>query len=228
MYWQETKENQRYIVPDDIVDVVYSIDCRALPVDHAYALSQAIQQALPWFAEEESAGLHTIHVAESGNGWMRPERADALLYLSRRTKLTLRLPKHRIEDAGKLMGQTLDINGKPLRVEKSVVRLLSTITTLFSRYIVAREGTDEAVFLQDAMTLFHKMGVHPKKMLCGMEHVIATPDRTIRARSLMLADLAVEESVKLQQQGLSTDRKLGCGLFIPHKDIREVKPVLDY
>jgi CRISPR-associated protein Cas6 len=227
MYWQEIKDNARYTVPDDIVDVVYSIDCRALPVDHAYALSQAIQRALPWFAEEDSAGLHTIHVAESGNGWMRPDQADALLYLSRRTKLTLRLPKHRIEDAGKLTGQTLDIDGKPLRVEKSVVRPLSTITTLFSRYIVTRDGTDEAVFLQDAMALFHKMGVHPKKMLCGMEHVISTPDRTIRARSLMLADLAVEESVKLQQQGLGTNRKLGCGLFIPHKDIREVKPVLD-
>ena len=227
MYWQETKENKRYAVPDDIVDVVYSIECRALPVDHAYALSQAIQRALPWFTQEDDAGLHTIHVAESGNGWMRPERADALLYLSRRTKLTLRLPKHRIEDAGKLTGQTLDIDGKPLRVEKSVVRPLSTITTLFSRYIVTRDDTDEDVFLQDAMALFHKMGVYPNKMLCGMEHVIATPDRTIRARSLMLADLAVEESVKLQQQGLGTDRKLGCGLFIPHKDIREVKPVLD-
>ena len=227
MYWQETKDNARYTVPDDIVDVVYSIDCRALPVDHAYALSQAIQRALPWFAQEDSAGLHTIHVAESGNGWMRPDRADALLYLSRRTKLTLRLPKHRIEDAGKLTGQTLDIDGKPLRVEKSIVRPLRTLTTLFSRYIVTREGMDEAVFLQDAMALFHKMGVYPNKMLCGMEHVIATPDRPIRARSLMLADLAVEESVKLQQQGLGTDRKLGCGLFIPHKDIREVKPVLD-
>jgi CRISPR-associated protein Cas6 len=227
MYWQETKENRRYTVPDDIVDVVYSIECRALPVDHAYALSQAIQRALPWFAQEDSAGLHTIHVAESGNGWMRPDRADALLYLSRRTKLTLRLPKHRIEDAGKLTGQTLDIDGKPLRVEKSVVRPLSTLTTLFSRYIVTREGMDEDVFLQDAMALFHKMGVYPNKMLCGMEHVIVTPDRTIRARSMMLADLAVEESVKLQQQGLGTDRKLGCGLFIPHKDIREVKPVLD-
>jgi CRISPR-associated protein Cas6 len=227
MYWQETKENQRYTVPDDIVDVVYSIDCRALPVDHAYALSQAIQRALPWFAEEENAGLHTIHVADSGNGWMRPDDPSALLHLSRRTKLTLRLPKHRVEDAGKLTGQMLDIDGKNLRVEKSAVRPLSTITTLFSRYIVTREGTDESVFLQEAMVLFRKMGVHPKKMLCGMEHVIATPDRVIRARSLMLADLAVDESVKLQQQGLGTDRKLGCGLFIPHKDIREVKPVLD-
>ncbi len=227
MFWQEAKENERYVVPDDIVDVVYSIDCRALPVDHAYALSRAIQQALPWFSQEKDAGLHTIHVAESGNGWMRPDRADALLYLSRRTKLTLRLPKHRLDDAATLTGRTLDVGGNRLRVEKSVVKPLSPITTVFARYIVTREGADEDGFLRDAMALFREMGVQPKKMLCGMEHVIATPERTIRARSLMLADLTVEESVKLQQQGLGPERKLGCGLFIPHKDIREVKPVSD-
>lgn len=227
MYWQEKKENERFTVPDDIVDVVYSIQCRALPVDHAYLLSRAIIEALPWFAEEEDAGLHTVHVAESGNGWMRPDRKDDLLYLSRRTKLTLRLPKHRIADAGSLSGQTLDIAGNPMQVNALSVKPLSTITTLFSRYIVIRDSMDEDLFLRDTLTLLNPMGVYPKKMLCGMEHDIVTPDRIIRARSLMLAELSVEESVKLQQQGLGTDRKLGCGLFIPHKDIKEVKPVLD-
>ena len=32
----------------DIVDAVFAISCRSLPVDHAYALSQAIQAVLPW------------------------------------------------------------------------------------------------------------------------------------------------------------------------------------
>jgi CRISPR-associated protein Cas6 len=227
MYWQENTDNEQHTIPDDIVDVVYSLNCRCLPVDHAYALSQAIQQALPWFAEEERAGLHTIHVAESGNGWMRPDDPKALLHLSHRTKLMLRVPKHRIEDAAKLVGQTLDISGHSLRAEKPVVRPLSVSTTLFSRYVVAREGADENAFLQDAMTQLRAMGVQPKKMLCGMEHFIATPEAVIRARSLMLAELTVNESVKLQQQGLGSNRKLGCGLFIPHKDIREVKPALD-
>jgi CRISPR/Cas system CSM-associated protein Csm4 (group 5 of RAMP superfamily) len=43
----------------------------------------------------------------------------------------------------------------------------------------------------------------------------------------MLADLAVEESVRLQQRGLGPGRTLGCGLFLPHKDINEVRQVLD-
>ncbi len=119
MYWQETKENDHYIVPDDVVDVVYNIQCRCLPVDHVWALSRAISAALPWFADEPEAGLHPIHVAESGNGWMRPDAPDALLQLSRRTKLMLRLPKHRTEDAGKLTGQTLDVGGNTMKVEKA-------------------------------------------------------------------------------------------------------------
>lgn len=227
MYWQESKDHERYVVPDDVVDVVYSIQCRALPVDHAYALSQAIAHALPWFAAEENAGLHPIHVADSGNGWMRPDRADALLCLSRRTKLMLRLPKHRIEDARKLSGQTLDVAGHSLRVDKPTVKPLSAITTLFSRYNVFRDGMDENDFLRDAVALLRVMGIGPKKMLCGREWNIVTPGRVIRTRSLMLAELSVEESVKLQQQGLGAERKLGCGLFIPHKDIKEVRPVLD-
>jgi hypothetical protein len=60
-------------------------------------------------------------------------------------------------------------------------------------------------------------------MLCGTETIITTPDKEIKTRSLMLADLSVEESVTLQMKGLGTHRWLGCGLFIPHKDIKEVK-----
>ncbi len=227
MFWQEAKENERYIVPDDIVDVVYNIQCRCLPVDHAYALSQAIARALPWFAEEENAGLHTIHVAESGNGWMRPDQADALLHLSRRTRLTLRLPKHRVDDAGRLTGQTLDVAGHSLQVEKSAIKPLSPITTVFSRYLVTHDAADEGVFLRDAMVQLDRMGIRPMKVLCGMERQITTPERVIHTRSLMLADLTVEEAVRLQQLGLGADRKLGCGLFIPHKGVNPVRQVLD-
>ncbi len=227
MYWQEAKENEHYVVPGDVVDVVYNIQCRCLPVDHAWALSQAISAALPWFAGEPEAGLHPIHVADSGNGWMRPDAPDALLQLSRRTRLMLRLPKHRVEDAGKLSGQTLDVGGNAMRVEKATVKPLSAMTTLFSRYIVSAEGMDEAAFLRDAQSLLADMGIKPKKMLCGIERIIATPDRRIHTRSLMLADLAAEESVKLQQRGLGPGRTLGCGLFLPHKDIKEVRPAQD-
>ena len=223
MHWEEITPAEEYAVPDAVVDAVFSISCRNLPVDHAYALSQAIQRALPWFADEACAGLHTIHVAESGNGWQRPDDPRALLHLSRRTKLALRIPKERISDAGDLINQTLDVDGHALRVEKIALRPLSRITTLFSRYVVIATGDDEAGFLQAAANELRALGIQPRKMLCGLTTPIVTPARTLQARSLMIAGLSPGESVLLQQQGLGSERKLGCGLFLPHKDIDDLR-----
>jgi len=227
MFWQETRKNETRAVPDDVVDIVYQIDCRALPVDHAWALSQAVRTVLPWLEEEPSAGVHPIHVADSGNGWMRPENAADLLCLSRRTKLVLRVPRRRIDAAQTLVGRQLDVAGHALRVDKASLRPLSPITTIFSRYVVSAEGLDEEAFLQTALREMEAFGVHPKKMMCGIEKYIATPGQPVHTRSLMLTELNQQESVSLQQRGLGPLRHLGCGLFIPHKDMKDLGQALE-
>jgi len=208
--------------PADIVDAVFAIACPSLPVDHAYALQQAIQDALPWFAQEPQAGLHTVHGAASGSGWMRPEGADALLQLSHRARLALRLPRHRLEDAEALLGRTLQVAGWPLHVEKMTLRPLSRITTLFSRCVVLAAG-DEAVFVSVATEELGALGIKAERMVCGRVTPVATPDHTHQARSLMLAGLTLGQSLLLQRSGLGAGRKFGCGLFIPHKDIADLR-----
>ena len=223
MYWEENKPQQEFAVNDQVVDVAFNISCRTLPVDHAYALSQSIQRALPWFADEDGAGLHTIHAADSGNGWMRPEDPQALLYLSQRIKLVLRLPKQRVDAVSTLVGQTLDVAGHGLRIDKMTVRPLWRITTLFSRYVAICSDDDETAFLKAAIEQLGALGIRPTKMLCGMTTNIATPEGALKTRGLMLAELTFDESMLLQQRGLGPQRKLGCGLFLPHKDIGEVR-----
>jgi len=214
------------IQEEQIVDAVFAIACPCLPVDHAYALQQAIQEALPWFVEEPHAGLHTVHGAASGSGWMRPEGADALLQLSHRAKLALRLPRHRLEDAAALVGRTLQVAGWPLGVEKMALRPLSRITTLFARCVVLA-ADDEAAFVGAAGAELGALGIRAERMVCGRVTPVATPARTYQARSLMLAGLALEQSLLLQQCGLGAGRKLGCGLFIPHKDIADLRSRTD-
>ena len=222
MYWQERADEGAEVIPDDVVDVVFGIACRALPVEHAYALWSAIERVLPWLRDEPGAGIHPIHVADSGNGWMRPGRPDDLLHPSRRTKLVLRIPKARVSETERLSGHTLDIAGNVLRVEAASVRLLSPLTTMFSRYVVIERAMDENGFMAEAMTQLRALGVQPRKMLCGIQHGIATPNGPLPTRSLMLAELTPAEALILQQRGLGPMRHLGCGLFIPHKDIKEL------
>ena len=224
MYWQESRQEQAAVVSDDVTDISYQIRCRTLPVDHAWALSAAICRALPWIVDQPGADVHTIHVADSGNGWMRPEGAADLLYLSRRTRLQVRVPRQRVDDAMALVGRTLDVAGHALTVEKATLKPLSPLTTIFSRYVVSAAGQDENAFLLAQVHELEGMDVKPKKMLCGMEKLLATPDGPVRTRSLMIAELTRPESVRVQRFGLGPLRLLGCGLFLPHKDIQELNP----
>ena len=223
MIWQEEKP---YAVPEDIVDLSFKINCKCLPLEHAHALSHALHQALPWLNDEDKAGVHLIHGAESGNGWIRPEDTrNEVLQLSRRTRMTLRLPSERLDDARELTGMNLDIEGYPIEVAEGSVRALSSSTILFSRYIVADEAEAEEDFVSSVVERIEAMEIPVRKLLCGKTHTLNFPDRQVFTRSLLIAELKTEQSIKLQQEGLGEGRKHGCGLFIPHKGIAPVGSV---
>lgn len=222
MFWQETRKDDVTLVADGVTDIAFQIQCRTLPVDHAWALATAVQTVLPWLSSEPGAGVHTIHVAESGNGWMRPEGAGNLLMLSRRTKLTLRVPQHRVEAARMLHGQTLAVASHAMVIEQSTLKPLLAFPAVFARYVACDAGQDENAFLSAMVVELEHLGIRPMKMMCGMEKALASPEGPVRTRSLMIADLTPRESLCLLQQGLGPRRFMGCGLFLPHKDIKEV------
>lgn len=199
-----------------MVDLLFSIDCPTLPVDHARELSDQLKERLPWF--EQDAGLHLIHGAESGNGWERPQGPEDLLYLPRRTKLALRLPRHRIADATALSGQSLQVSGHRMQIGSSKQRLLSLTTILYSRYVVDQAVDDEDAFLAQAVAELKALGLRFKKVLAGKRCALAASTGSVATRSLLVADLSYEDAVILQCEGLGPMRAMGCGLFVPHKN----------
>jgi CRISPR-associated protein Cas6 len=231
MFWQEEENKQEFQVPDDVQDLLFDIQCRELPVHHIHALSEALKAALPWLADEPQAAIHEIHVAGSQNGWERPDPSlGQKLILSRRTKLTLRLPKHRVAQAREeLHGAVLDIDGHPLTVGKAKTKSLSKQGTIFARNLVlqAGEAEDEMTFLERMVRELRKRHIRVKKAMPGKTSDIHTPEGPIATRSLMIADLTAEESVALQQEALGEHRLLGCGIFLPHKGIDAVKQAGD-
>ena len=231
MLWQEDDKPKAYQVPDDVIDLIFDIQCRELPVDHQNDLSQALAAHLSDMYEHDHFAMHDIHVAGSQNGWERPDpKLGQKLILSRRTKLTLRVPKeHADEVSERLRDAELDIGGCMLRIGKAKQKQLSSQGTIFSRYVVLEPGeeSDENAFLQRIVDELAERGIRLRKALCGKTTEIQGPDGPVQTRSIMLANLRAEESVQLQQQGLGPLRHMGCGIFIPHKGIEAVKKVED-
>ena len=223
MFWNEDTDNESvYEVPDDIVDVNFKIKCSHLPLDHAHQLSSAVIKELPWIEDNKFAGIHLIHGAESGNGWIRPTDPKELIYPSRRTLFTIRSPRERIDDVKDLNGKSIEVCDTLIEFSKPSIRKLSKLTTIFARYVLTDQIEDEDAFLQEIASSLADKNIHPKKMIGGRGTTLSFPEQTYSVRSLMIDGLEVTESIRLQQEGLGAGRKFGCGLFLPHKGIDAV------
>lgn len=226
MFWQEDEKHGEFQVPEDVVDLHFDIKCRELPVDHSHDLARALEDALPWLTEEVELGIHEIHLAGSQNGWERPEAGSGQrLILSRRTKLVIRTPKHRVNQLQEgIKDLQLEIDDCVMVVGKAKIKPLSSQGTLYARHVVVREDEidEEEKFLQRIAGELAERGIQIKKALCGKSAEILTPEGSIPTRSIMLADLTAADAIALQEQGVGPHRNLGCGIFLPMKGINEV------
>lgn len=221
MFWQEDEKKPEITTSDKVVDLSFKIECKLIPGCHAWALSQAIYEALPWIRDDESIGIHQIHGATSGNGWERPAD-DELIHLSRRTRMTLRVPVEKVEAAAGLVGKTLDVMGYPVIVGEMAKKAINPLATIFARYVIVPDGMTEDRFLYWVVDEFKQHDVATRKMLCGKAHKLDINGKIIETRSLMVADLDKQDSVILQEVGVGPGRHLGCGIFLPHKGIKAV------
>ncbi len=221
MYWQENEvDPNTYQVSDEVVDLVFAIRCKSLPLDHGEALFQAVIRYLPWLNDEPQSAIHQIHVAESANGWNRPkDPSSELLWPSRRTRLVLRVPQHRVEGCLTLTNQALDIEGHELIIGPAKQKLLSKLTTIFARYVDTEGNDQDAEFIQDMASVLQQRQIRFKKMMSGLLIKHRTDEGYLLTRKLMLAGLSIEDSVGLQQQGIGNRQLMGIGLFLPHKGI---------
>lgn len=194
-----------------VVDLVFSIQGAGLPRDNRFALMREIVRCLPWFEAEVGTGIHPVKSAR-GN--------DGQLLLGRRAKLVLRLPEGRVAAAAALEGQVLDVAGSVLHVGAAHVRSLLPFGTLYAHFVVS-ESDDELVFLAGVAGELERLRT-PCKFVCGRRQTLYAAERQLEGYSLMLHDLSPEHSLLLQQVGIGRERRLGCGILVPHKAVAAV------
>jgi CRISPR-associated protein Cas6 len=224
MFWNEEEKPSEFVAPDNVVDLSFKVSCKQIKLDHAWALTEALSEIFPWFKEEPQLAVHHIYIPQSGNGWEREDNfTDEVIQLSRRTRLKIRIPKHRLDEVKQLTGMTIDIDGHSLTFGNSEEQLLSTITTIVARHVYVPDTEDnEQAFLQNVHQQIQSMGINVRKMMCGKSRQLKTPDGVIKTRSLMIADITPEESILLQENGIGHYYSYGCGVFIPQKGITAV------
>lgn len=206
--WEAIKEFQHTA---KVRDVQFDLNGLELPEDHGQILCQALLAYLPWLADAPEAGIHPIHGAASGRG---------TLVINRRAKLVLRLPLERLGDAAALTGKTMDLGCGPIGIGPLKEKPLIPFHYLYAPF-VDLGTTDEAEFLAAARTELEILGVQGG-LIPGKQRKMHAPDGDIGGYSLMLHDVSLAHSILMQERGLGRNRIRGCGIFVPHKSIKEV------
>lgn len=140
--------------------------------------------------------------------------------INRRVKLVLRLPLDRIADARSLVDKAIDPGAGKILIGAMKEKPLMPFPTLYSHFVDV--GTsDEAQFIGEARRLLDELGI-PAGLIPGKQRKMHTPNGVIGGYSLMLHDISLMQSLTVMERGLGLHRGYGCGIFIPHKSIKEV------
>ena len=196
----------------EVVDIAFVLKGGLIPSDHGWSLYRLLAEQLTWLEADETAGIHPIRGARSGSG-------AAELYVGGRGRLMLRLQREQAQQAYALSGARLNL-GEGVEVGAPQLRTLFAHSTLYSRFVAAA-GEDEVEFLRSVNAELQRAGVICKVVLGKLRRIegAAAP---MLGFSVMLHDLSSEHSLAMQHRGLGAGRKLGCGIFLPHRSAAAV------
>lgn len=200
-----------------MVDVAFALEPAGpalLPREYRALLARALEDLLPWLAQAAggapAAGVHRLNVSAG---------AGPQALLSRRTRLVLRVPRERSADALALAGTTLALGATRLHVGEGQVRELLPWGTLYAHCVSAPAGQAEIDFLHDVQQALRALDA-PGRAICG--RALSLEAGAVQGFSLMVDGLSPGQALRLMDRGVGAHRRLGCGLFVPHKSAAAV------
>jgi CRISPR-associated protein Cas6 len=193
------------------LDCAFAVAGDIVERDYPAGLYRALAALLPWLDEEPLAGVHPMRGLTPCAGG---------LLVGGRTRIILRIPEHRADACAALQGANLSL-ASPLHIGRASRRELLPYPVLHARLVIT--GTeDEAGFAADARTELAALAIDCDIIVGRRGELRVDERRTLVGYSLMLHGLSAEESMRAQEHGLGRERKLGCGIFVPHKSIAAV------
>jgi CRISPR-associated protein Cas6 len=201
------------------VDLLFPVVGTWLPTDHAYGLYGALSRVVPAFHNKDSRlRLAPINGDLGEKGTIR---------LFDKSRLRIRLPAEEIGTALALTGQSLEIDGATIRLRAPVVEPLYPVTALRAKVVVYKEPLAPMAFLEWTRKRLDEIGIQGEAGIPLTEkgghageprrQVIRVKGHQLVGYALLVEGLTAEESLLLQEQGLGTHRKMGCGFFLPHR-----------
>lgn len=199
-----------------IIDLAFELKGTSIPLDYGYALFGAISRIVPAIHGDRRVGVHPIR-------GIRVE--PARLMLVRQSRLRLRLPSEEVAAYLPLAGSTLELDGDHLRVGIPAAEGLRPGPVVRSRLVTIGRLIEPAEVAESLRRQLSGLGVggelnflpsnDPLDRGGPARRVIRIKGKKIVGYPIEVAGLTAEESLLVQEAGLGSRRRMGCGVFQP-------------
>jgi hypothetical protein len=212
------------------IDLALSIEGVTIPLDYGYGLFAALCRVVPQLHGDRRIGVHPIRGIRQD-----PRR----LTLVPQSRLRLRMPIEEIATYLALVGTEIDLDGSRMRVgfprivrgpdgtrqtvEPIRVEQLRPSSELSSRLVTIGQISESAAFEESLRRQLTGFGVaaEPSFLLSTdplhrggpARRVLRIKQRKIVGYPIRISGLTAEESLIVQEHGLGSRRRMGCGVF---------------
>ncbi len=197
------------------IDLAFDLRGTTIPLDYGYALFSALCRVVPQLHGDRRVGVHPIR-------GMR--LAPRLLTLVPQSKLRLRLPAEEIGSYLAIAGSGLELDGSSLRVGIPRMEPLTPSPLLTSRLVTIGRLFEPSAFAASLRDQMSSLGVagelaflpSPDPAHAGepSRRVIRIKEKRIVGFAVSVSGLTAEESILVQENGLGSRRRMGCGMFV--------------
>jgi CRISPR-associated endonuclease/helicase Cas3 len=203
-----------------VTDLSFVLVGTTIPLDHGYSLFSALCRVVPELHGAVGVGVHPIRGQQTAPG---------VLSLTRWSRLKIRLPAEQIAPYIAVAGKELDLDGHRVRVGIPQVESLIAAPNLAARLVTFKHALLPEIFEADVRRELDRMGIAGKPalvpatnpMFAGqpLRRVLRIKDKRVVGYALRVMGLTVQESMRLQEEGLGGRRRMGCGVFVPMKEV---------
>jgi len=201
------------------IEVAFPVLGELIPTDHAYMLYSALTRSVRTFHDE------TAHVRFSPINGDRGEKGTIRIISC--SRLRVRLPPEQIAVILPLAGRTLKLGEHSVTLRPPTVIPIVPVSMLVAKIVTFKNSKMPERFLAVARQKLDEMDVagepgipliqQGKRAGEPRRQILRVKGRHIVGYPLQIAGLTVEESLRLQEEGLGGRRRIGCGFFMPYR-----------
>lgn len=198
-----------------VIDLAFELMGTTIPLDYGYGLFSALCNVVKQLHGDRRVGVHPIRGIRH-----QPRR----LTLVPQSRLRLRLPSEEVATYLALAGKRIQLDGDSLAIGIPRVEPLRPAPSLTARLVTIGRLIEPLAFEESLRRQLAGQGVtavprllpstDPTREGQPTRRIIRIKGRKIVGYAVGVEDLTAEESLIVQEQGLGSRRRMGCGMFV--------------